>query len=69
VWPLPIFERFYIGGWGMKFYKHHWYMFQVTHKAKQIKRCPPLASKTTVRILVKLRISFLIADGPIVAQF
>jgi len=37
VWPLPKFERFHIGGWGMKFYKQHWYMFQITHKVKQIK--------------------------------
>jgi len=36
--PLPKFERLHIGGWGMKFYKQHCYMFQVTLKSGQIKR-------------------------------
>jgi len=35
---LPKFERLHIGGWGMKVYKQHCYMIQVTLKAKQIKR-------------------------------
>jgi len=38
MWSLTKFERFHIGGWGMEFYKQHCYMFQVTHKVKQIKR-------------------------------
>ena len=38
MWPLPKFERLHIGGWGIKFYKQHCYMFQVTHKVKQKKR-------------------------------
>jgi len=38
VWPLPKLERLHICGWGMKFYKQHCYIFQVTHKVKQIKR-------------------------------
>jgi len=38
VWSLPEFERLHIGGRGMLFYKQHFYMFQVTHKVKQIKR-------------------------------
>ena len=38
VWSLPKFERLHIGGWGMKFYKQHRYMFKVTDKVKQIKR-------------------------------
>ena len=37
VWSLPKFERLHIGGWGMKFYKQHCYMFQVTQKVKQNK--------------------------------
>ena len=36
-WSIPKFERLLIGGWGMQFYKQHCYMFQVTHKVKQIK--------------------------------
>jgi len=46
VWSLPKFERFHIGGWGMKFYKQHCYMYQVTHKVKQIKRLATLSVKT-----------------------
>jgi len=38
VWSLPKFERLHIGGWGIKFYKQHCYIFQVTHKVKPIKR-------------------------------
>ena len=38
MWSLPKFERLHIGGWGMKFYKRHCYMIQVTLKVKQIKR-------------------------------
>jgi len=37
-WSLPKFERLHIGGWGLKFYKQHCYIFPVTHKVKQIKR-------------------------------
>ena len=36
VWSLPKFERLHMGGWCMKFYKQHCYMFQVTHNVKQI---------------------------------
>jgi len=32
VWSLPKYERLHIGGWSMKFYKQHCYMFQVTQK-------------------------------------
>jgi len=38
VWSLPTFERLHIGRRGMKFYKQHCYMYQVTHKVKRIKR-------------------------------
>jgi len=34
---LPKFERLHIGGWGMKFYKQHCNMFQVTQKVMQNK--------------------------------
>jgi len=52
----------------MQFYKQHCYMFHVTHKVKQIKRLVTSSVKTSVRILVKLRICFLIADEPILAE-
>jgi len=55
VWSLPTFERLHIGGWGMKNYKQHCYMFQLTRKIKKIIAWPPLASKTTLRIQVKLQ--------------
>jgi len=37
VWTLSKFKRLHIGG-GINIYKHYCYMFQVTHKLKQIKR-------------------------------
>jgi len=68
MWSLPKFERLHIGGWGMKFYKKHCNIFQVTHKVKQIKRLAFSSVKTTVHTQVKLRISFLIAKGQILTQ-
>ena len=48
VWSLPKFERLHNGGWGIKFYKQHCYMFQVTHKVKQIKHlATPSVKKST----------------------
>ena len=68
VWSLPKCERLNIGGWGMKVYKQHCYMFQVTHNVKQIKRLVTSSLKNNLRIQLKLRISFLIAEGQILAQ-
>jgi len=63
VWPLPKFGRLHIGWWGMKFYKQHCNMFQVTHKVKQIKRLATSSVKNNRTHTSKT------ADGPILAQF
>jgi len=70
VWSLPKFERLHIDGWGMNIYKQHCFMFQVTHKVKQKKLLTTSSvKKTTIRIQVKLRFSFLIAEGQILALY